>query len=162
MPLRDGEKKPRLNLGFRMLQNPLGRYLAQQYTPRMLVEKSALQSVSVKSVMSDATIDRYWELLRYPGNRRAAALRAMTDREPEYADRIGEVTVRALILWGAEDQLIFVSAAQSFQERMADGKVVIYDGVGHLPMEEEPDRAAADIENFLERSTPHAYRDANP
>ena len=151
MPLREGEKEPPLNLGFRMLQNPVGRYLAQQYTPRMLVEKSALQSVSVKSVMGEATVDRYWELLRYPGNRRAAALRATTDREPRYVERIGEITSPALIIWGAEDQLIFVSAAQSFEERMTNTKVIVYDGVGHLPMEEAPGKTADDIDAFLSR-----------
>lgn len=151
MSLRDGEKEPPLNLGFRMLQNPIGRYLAQQYTPRMLVEKSALQSVSVKSVMNDATVDRYWELLRYPGNRRAAALRAITDREPNYVERIGEITSPALVIWGAEDQLIFVSAAQSFKERMTNTEIIIYDDVGHIPMEEAPDRTANDIDDFLDR-----------
>lgn len=150
MPLRDGEKEPPLNLGFRMLQNPVGRYLAQQYTPRLLIEKSAMQSVSVKSVMNDATVDRYWELLRYPGNRRAAALRAITDREPVYVERIREITSPTLIIWGVEDQLIFASAAQSFEERMSNTKVIIYDAVGHLPMEEAPDRTANDIAVFLE------------
>ncbi len=151
MPLRAGEEEPPLNLGFRLLQNPVGRFLALHYTPRFLVEKSALQSVSVKSMMDEATIDRYWELLRYPGNRRAAALRAITNREPEYAERIREITAPALVIWGAEDQLIFASAAQSFDERMTDADVVIYDGVGHLPMEEAPDRTANDIDAFLDR-----------
>jgi len=150
MPLRDGEKEPPLNLGFRMLQNPIGRYLSQQFTPRLLIKKSALQSVSVKSVMTDAVVDRYWELLRYPGNRRAAALRAITNREPEYAEHISEIIVPALVIWGAEDQLIFASAAQSFDERLSNAEVAIYEGVGHLPMEEAPDRTANDIDDFLE------------
>ncbi len=151
MPLRDGEKEPPLNIGFRLLQNPVGRYLAQQYTPRLLVHRSALQSVSVKSVMNKAAVDRYWELLRYPGNRRAAALRAITDREPGYADRISEIAAPVLVIWGAEDQLISVSAARSFDERLSNAEIVIYDETGHLPMEEAPDRTANDIDGFLDR-----------
>lgn len=151
MPLRKGEDAPPLNLGFRLLQNPAVRFLMQHFTPRAAVERSALQSVSVKSVMTDAVVDRYWELLRYPGNRKAAAMRAIVEREPEYADQIHNITAPTLIIWGAEDQLIHASAAQTFAERLLNASVVIFDGVGHLPMEEAPDQTAADIDEFLDR-----------
>ncbi len=152
MPLREGEEAPPLNLGFKLLGTPIGRFLMQHYTPRSLIAKSARQSVSVQSVMNEAAIDRYWELLRLPGNRRAAALRAMADREMGYADRISEITAPALIVWGADDQLIFASAATTFDERLPNADVVIYNGVGHLPMEEAPDEAARDISAFLTRT----------
>ena len=152
MPLRDGEEAPPLNIGFRILQYPIGQFLMQQFTPRSLVKKSALQSVSTKDVMNEQTVDRYWELLRYPGNRRAAAHRAQVNRELGYADRISEITAPTLIIWGAEDQLIFASAAQTFDERLLNADVVVYDGIGHLPMEEAPDRTALDIDVFLERT----------
>ena len=106
MPLRDGEEEPESNLGFKIMATPIGGFLAQHYTPRSLVKLSALQSVSVESVMTDAVVDRYWELLRFPGNRRAAGLRMQADREMDFADRIGEITLPTLVLWGDEDQLI--------------------------------------------------------
>ncbi len=149
MPLREGETEPPLNLGFRLLKNPAGRFVIQRFTPRSAVKKSALQSVSVKSVVTDDVVDRYWELLRLPGNRRAAAERARADREIQYSDRVGEITAPTLIIWGKEDQLIYASAAQTFKERLPHSEVRIYEGVGHLPMEEAPDRTAQDIETFL-------------
>ena len=151
MPLRAGEVEPPLNIGFRLLQHPAGRFLMQQFTPRFLVAKSARQSVSVQSVMDEATIDRYWELLRFPGNRRAAAFRAQVDREAGYAERVSEITAPSLIIWGKEDQLIFYTAAQTFDERLPTSEVAIYDGIGHLPMEEAPEQTAADIDDFLDR-----------
>lgn len=151
MPLREGETQPPLNLGFRLLRNPVVRFLMQHFTPRAAVERSALQSVSVKSVMSEETVDRYWELLRLPGNRKAAARRAMIKREPHYADQVQNIVAPTLVIWGAEDQLIHASAAQTFDERMPNAEVAIYDGVGHLPMEEAPDQTAADIDAFLDR-----------
>ncbi len=150
MPLRAGEEAPPLNLGFKLLQTPFGRMLMQNYTPRPLVAKSARQTVSVQSVMDEAAIDRYWELIRLPGNRRAAALGAMADRDAHYADHVGEITAPTLILWGAEDQLIFASAAKTFDERLPNAHVIVYDGVGHIPMEEAPDRTASDIDAFLQ------------
>lgn len=148
-PLRPGEEEPPLNIGFRLLQSPVGRFLSLHYTPRAVIERSALQTVSVKSVMDEAAVDRYWELLRYPGNRRAAGLRAVVEREPEYAGRLGEIEAPTLIIWGAEDRLVLASAAQTFDDAMPNAKVIIYDGIGHLPMEEAPDRTAEDIDAFL-------------
>ncbi|WP_428410234.1 alpha/beta fold hydrolase [Hyphococcus sp.] len=151
MPLREGETPPPLNLGFRLLQNPLGRFLLKYVTPRGAMETSLRQSVSVESFIDEATIDRYWELYRLPGNREAAGDRAIADREPGYADRIGEIKTPALILWGKDDPLIHASAAVTFKERLPQAEVVIYEGVGHIPMEEAPDRTAADMDAFLDR-----------
>jgi pimeloyl-ACP methyl ester carboxylesterase len=76
MPLRKGEKAPPSNVGFRVLEYPFGRWLATQITPRMLVEQSLRGSVEKQGIVDDKMIDRYWELLRFPGNREATVLRA--------------------------------------------------------------------------------------
>ena len=102
-------------------------------------------------------IDRYWELLRFPGNREATVLRARMDREPAMANRVGEIGVPTLILFGKQDRLINPTAAETFHERIAGSEVVLLDGIGHLPMEETPDATAAAISDFLTRrlvSTP--------
>jgi pimeloyl-ACP methyl ester carboxylesterase len=151
MPLRKGEKAPPSNIGFRILKYPSGRWLAGQITPRSLVESSLRESVARKDIVDDAMVDRYWELLRFPGNRDATSLRASLDREPAMADRIGDIKVPVLILFGKEDSLINPSAAQTFHERIAGSEVVLLDDIGHLPMEEAPDATANAIADFLRR-----------
>lgn len=148
-PLPESEPIPQLPFAYRIIQNPAGRFIMQHYTPRRLVERTALDYVSVEAVMNEATVDRYWELLRYPGNRRAAALRMITDREAEYAERLSEITAPTLIIWGAEDEPTPVVMSGGFDERLPNAKLVIYEGIGHLPMEEAPDRTALDINEFL-------------
>lgn len=154
-PPEDAEGAP-LAIGFRILKSPAGRFLAEHFAPRSIVEKSALQSVSVKSVMDEAAVDRYWELLRYPGNRRAAGLRSVADREPQFGERLRDIGTPTLILWGDEDRFIPVTLAAAFAERMPNAQTVIYEGVGHLPMEEAPDRTAQDIAAFLQEISPPA------
>ena len=154
MPLRAGEKRPASNIGFRLLEYPFGRWLAMRITPRALVEQSLRGSVARQEIVDDAMIDRYWELLRFPGNRQATALRARADREPEMAARVGEIAAPTLILFGQQDRLINPSAARTFHERIAGSEVVLLDGVGHLPMEEAPDATAAAIADFLKRRLP--------
>ena len=152
MPLREGEPEPKSNIGFKIMATPIGALVAQHYTPRFLVKSSALQSVAVKEVMTEEAVDRYWELLRLPGNRRAAGLRMNADREMAYADRVGEITAPTLIIWGDEDQLIPVSSTKTFDERMPNTQTVIFEGIGHLPMEEVPEETAAAIDVFLKEA----------
>lgn len=151
MPLRKSEKAPPSNIGFRVLEYPFGRWLATQITPRSLVEESLRGSVEKKAIVDDAMIDRYWELLRFPGNREATVLRARMDREPAMAARVGEIAAPTLILFGDKDRLINPTAAKTFNERIAGSEVVLLPGIGHLPMEEAPDATAAAIADFLKR-----------
>jgi pimeloyl-ACP methyl ester carboxylesterase len=151
MPLRQGEKAPESNVGFRILKYPAGRWLATQITPRALVEQSLRGSVEKQAIVDEAMIDRYWELLRFPGNREATVLRAQLDREPAMAAKVGDIKVPTLILFGDQDRLINPSAAQTFHERIAGSEVVLLKNIGHLPMDEDPDATAAAIADFLMR-----------
>lgn len=155
-PLRAGERPPPLNLGFRLMRLKMLRPLMEQITPRALIKKSLLDTTAVDAVVTEEMVDRYWELLRLPGNRRATALRADVDREEAYADRLREITQPTLILWGKEDRLIYATAAQTFDERLPNAEATLFDGVGHLPMEEAPEATANAIRRFLEAQAPEA------
>lgn len=146
------DAQPELPLGFKLQESAIGRFLGQHFTPRGLVEKSLKQTVYDPSIVTDEMIDRYWELVRYPGNRRATALRALADREPEKAARMPEITVPTLILWGEEDKLIPVAAAHEFDNRLPNSFLLVYKNVGHIPMEEVPANVAEDIDAFLQEA----------
>ena len=81
------------NIGFRIAQTPGINLLVEQITPRSLIAQSLEQSVSVKSVASEAAVDRYWELLRYPGNRRATLKRFSQPYDPLTEAEIAGITV---------------------------------------------------------------------
>lgn len=151
-PLAPGEDKPALNFGFRLLQSPAGRFLAQHVTPRRIIEQSVYDTVSNETIVTDDMVDRYWELLRLPGNRKAAGLRMALQGSRDDArasDRLDEIAAPTLIIWGEEDQLIPVSTAKIFSDAMKNERVIIYPGIGHLPMEEAPADVARDIDDFL-------------
>lgn len=63
----------------------------------------------------------------------------------DVADRIQAPT---LILWGDQDRLLDVSAAQVLHQLIPDSKLLIYKNVGHAPMMETPARAAKDYLEF--------------
>jgi pimeloyl-ACP methyl ester carboxylesterase len=99
--------------------------------------------------MTPAVIDRYWELLRYPGNRVATIARFAQGYSPLTAADLARITAPTLILWGRDDRFIPVAAAGYFAKTLPHSRTVIYDGVGHIPMEEAPDRSAADVAAFM-------------
>jgi len=138
-----------LPIGFRIARMPGVNTIAARITPRWLVERTFRQSVANQAIVTPDAIDRYWRLLRFPGNRRAALDRMSTDREDQAFARIGEIATPTLILWGREDRLIPVEAARAFARRMPDATVIVYDRIGHVPMEEAADRSAADVRAFL-------------
>ena len=145
--MRSGSSLP---IGFRIARTPVIRDLMESITPRSLVEKSLHQTVSVQSVVTPEAIDRYWELLRYPGNRRATIDRFSTPYTGLTKAQFAGFAVPTLIMWGREDKLIPVSSATWYAATITGSRSVIYDGIGHIPMEETPDRSAADVATFID------------
>lgn len=146
-----GQPKPEsqdLPLGFRIAQTPFLRDIMLYVTPRSMVEEGLRKSVTNAAVVTPANIDRYWELLRYPGNRQATIDRFSTPPEAPITGA-PKLPVPTLILWGADDKLIPAASATWFKQQVPDAKVIIYPAVGHLMMEEIPEKSAADLSNWL-------------
>lgn len=143
----DPNKK--LPLGFRLARTPVLRQLMAMITPRSVVDKSVHQTVSNQAIVTPAMVDRYWELLRYPGNRQATIDRFATDRPQVPQSEVARIAAPTLILWGAEDKLIPVASAQWFRTAIKGSQLIVYPGIGHLPMEEVADRSESDLEGWL-------------
>lgn len=146
---KEGEDDDSGNIGFKIAQTPGINLLVEQITPRSLIAQSLQQSVSVKSVASPAAVDRYWELLRYPGNRRATLKRFGYPYDPLSEAQIAAVATPTLILWGEEDRLIPVEAGQWLAKTMPSNRLVIYPGIGHLPHEEAVEATLGDLQPWL-------------
>jgi pimeloyl-ACP methyl ester carboxylesterase len=137
------------NIGFTIARMPGVNLLVEQITPRSLIAQSLEQSVSVKSVASEAAVDRYWELLRYPGNRRATLKRFSQPYDPLTEAEIAAVTTPTLILWGEEDRIIPVEAGRWLAKTMPNAALVIYPEIGHLPQEEAVEATLGDLMPWL-------------
>lgn len=135
-------------LGFRLARMPVISELMTYITPRALIADGLRGSVANPAQVTDADIDRYWELLRYPGNRSATVMRFGTPRDEPVTTPLPRPTP-TLIMWGAEDKLIPVASAAWFKARVPGANVVIYPKVGHLMMEEIPGKSVDDLKGWL-------------
>ncbi|WP_033376862.1 alpha/beta fold hydrolase [Porphyrobacter sp. AAP82] len=150
------EKQDSGNIGFTIARMPGVNLIAEQITPRSLIQQSLEQSVSVKSVASPAAVDRYWELLRYPGNRAATMARFSQPYDPLKEADIARVATPTLILWGEDDRIIPVEAGQWLARTLPANTLRIYPKIGHLPHEEAPAATLADLEAWLAQHAPPA------
>jgi pimeloyl-ACP methyl ester carboxylesterase len=136
-------------IGFKVARMPVIKELVRYITPRSIIEKSMHQTLANDAIIDDKMIDRYWELLRYPGNREATGYRFSAPRVPFDAAALGKIAIPTLVMWGKEDQLIPVSAADWFTHAIPGAQEVIYPGIGHIPMEEAAGQSANDVDAFL-------------
>jgi pimeloyl-ACP methyl ester carboxylesterase len=148
-------KSGNLPIGFKLMRMPVIKESVRFIAPRSIFESSVKTSMSVHSKINDKLIDRYWELNRYPGNREATMQRFASPKNmtPGTKEQLSAIKVPTLILWGAEDNLIPVSSAKWFAEALPQAKLVIYPNVGHIPMEEIPEKSANDVKIWLDGVT---------
>ena len=123
----------------------LFRYVAPRAMVRGLLESAYGDPDQVSSEL----VDRYHDLLRRPGNREAIGqLGAVSD--PEAIDRIDAIEAPTLILWGELDTWVPPDHATRFLEDLPDASLITYGDLGHVPMEEDPERTVTDVRYFLE------------
>lgn len=137
------------NIGFAIARMPGVNLIAEHITPRSLIKQSLEQSVSNKAVVTEEAVDRYWQLLRYPGNRAATMARFSADYEPLTVAQITAITAPTLILWGDEDGLIPVEAGEWLDQTMPNSALEVYSGIGHLPHEEAPEATLGHVKAWL-------------
>ncbi len=145
-------------LGAAVARTWLGRTILPLITPRFMVATSLEQSVADPSMMTDALVDRYWEMVRYPGNRDAMAASIVAGRESELWNTIDSINIPTFIVWGEQDSVVPVAHAHAFAEQIPNSSKIIYPHLGHLPMEEEPASVAKDISAWFDS----AYSTDNP
>lgn len=64
-------------------------------------------------------------------------------------ERLGEIDCPTLIVWGTEDRLVPVRDADVFEQMIPGARKVVWDGIGHVPQLEVPDRFNALVAEFL-------------
>lgn len=144
-----------LSIGFRIQQAQVIGQISTFITPRSMVASSYRNVVANPQVATEAKIERTWQLVRYPGNRQATLdIIAARPKQRQHIARLVSIRLPTLILWGAMDTNIPASGADWFAARIPGSIKIVYPGIGHLPMEEAPDRSAADVDAFLSKPFP--------
>lgn len=133
---------------FALAQNPVTAFILKYSSLKSFVRQNIEQVYFQDEKITDALVERYWELNLREGNRQAFIDRAnMAFQYP--IDRLAEIRTPTLILWGEQDIWIPVTDAAVFSKNISNSQSIIYPNVGHVPMEEIPEQTAQDSLDFL-------------
>ena len=137
------------SLGGMLARLPLLPRVLDVVLPRPLVVAGLRRAYGDPARIDAAMVDRYYELLLREGNRQALVQR-FAQRDPgQDTERLPELKLPTLILWGGRDRLLPAAMAGQFQQAIAGSELVVLDGLGHMPQEEDPSRSVAPVTRFL-------------
>jgi pimeloyl-ACP methyl ester carboxylesterase len=71
------------------------------------------------------------------------------EHQYDFREELKKISAPTLILWGEKDRVIAVENAQIFNRLIPYSKKVILDGIGHMPMIENPKKSAKIYLDFL-------------
>jgi pimeloyl-ACP methyl ester carboxylesterase len=137
-----------LPLGFRIARTPVLREGMRWLLPRRAIEDSVVSVYGDASRVSAAVVDRYYELTLREGNR-VALMRRMDQLAPGPIERLGEIKVPTLILWGGKDRLIPPRWGREFHAAIPGSRLVVFPELGHVPQEEDPAATLAALRDWL-------------
>ncbi len=110
----------------------------------------------VDTIWSDERIANHGTLLATPEYRAAylSALRSIAGMRQlrdgvVVEDRLAELRMPTLLIWGRHDHIFPASHAEMAKDRIPNGRLEIFDDSGHTPQMEEPDRFNRLVLDFL-------------
>lgn len=139
-----------VNIGFLLSSIPGSRQFSYYVTPDIFMDASVYHVYGDKTKVTPELITRYKELLLRKGNRYAfpkilELMRKDVNNTPELA----QIKQKTLLLWGEKDLLHTPKEGRLFHEVLPNSKLLVYPELGHVPMEESPQRLLKDIIPFL-------------
>jgi pimeloyl-ACP methyl ester carboxylesterase len=145
---RNAESVP---IGFRLAGVPALAPVMSRLLPRAMIESSLRNVYGDPDKVDDELVERYYQLTLREGNRQALRQRFAQAPSGELHERIGELQLPTLIIWGGRDRLIPPDNAERFAADIAGSQLVLFDDLGHVPQEEDPQRTVAVLLAFLAR-----------
>jgi pimeloyl-ACP methyl ester carboxylesterase len=141
-------------IGFTVARLPVLNKLMEITLPRGMIESSVRSVYGDPSKVTDALVDRYFELTLREGNRAALVKRFRQGLHGQDAPLIKDIRQPTLILWGGKDALIPPAWGAQFAKDIANSQLVVYPNLGHVPQEEDPAATVLAAQAFLASATP--------
>ncbi|MBB4002286.1 MAG: alpha/beta hydrolase [Aurantimonas endophytica] len=124
--------------------------LMRYVLPRSMLRMNLVPAYADPLRLSEATVDRYYDLLLAPGARDATIARMGQVELVEPPPLLATITAPTLLLWGEKDAMIPVANAADYQAALPDSRLVVLPDLGHVPHEEAPAEALVPVAAFLD------------
>ncbi|MDR8401871.1 alpha/beta fold hydrolase [Paraburkholderia sp. USG1] len=133
-----------------LFNSALVRVSSPWWLPEAIIKSAVRNVYGDPRKIDPVTLRRYVEFFHGEGTRAAIGKMVPTlDFRQVETSVLKTLDVPALVLWGAKDRWIPTAHAAEFASRIPGAKSVMYAGLGHIPMEEAPERVMTDLRAFL-------------
>lgn len=136
------------SLAFTLGRTPVLKNLLTIVTPLSVVRKSLEDVYGNKALVTDALVEQYRDMACREGNRDALIKRLQNDQVSD-TTIVSKIITRTMIIWGDQDFLLPLANAYKFQRDLPNDTLVVLKGIGHVPMEESPEKVVSLVNNFL-------------
>ena len=137
---------------WKLMDSSFARKILLFFTPRFFAEQGLQTAVADPKLVTEELVSQFHELALLEGSREAIMSMIRGDRQSSGGPEIyNKISAPTLVIHGEEDNLIKVESSKYFEENIPEVEVKIYEGIGHLPMYEDPQRTSKDIKDFLNR-----------
>ena len=128
-------------LVWKLMRSPLATNILSIYTPKFFATQGLKASVYDSNMATTEWANQFHELTLLEGSRKAILSRMSSGyARNQNHELLKDLEIPALIIHGKEDNIIPVSSSENLVNHFQDGKLIIYDEVGHLPMYEAPEK----------------------
>ncbi|MDQ0465280.1 pimeloyl-ACP methyl ester carboxylesterase [Caulobacter ginsengisoli] len=134
---------------FKVMANPIGRALLHNLDARGLTKAGLEDAYLDKTLVTDALVDRYVDLARAPGHRDILFGLQATFRDPATPQKLAVIKIPTLVMHGRQDKLVPFADGEAFAKAIPGATLDAYGQVGHVPMEQIPDRSAANLDSWI-------------
>jgi len=142
-------------LPFKMAKTPFINKIIKYVVKKTVFEQFVRQVYGDPDRVDTSLIERYYDLFSREGNP-DAFLNLCNQKPKDNTHKLKKITNETLIIWGDRDAWIPVENAYRFNIQMPNSKLIIYEGIGHVPMEEIPELTVTDTMGFLDSNVSHS------
>ncbi|MCX7679337.1 MAG: alpha/beta hydrolase [Spirochaetes bacterium] len=134
--------------------NPLIRPFSRRMIPKFFINMAVNQVYGDTTKITDDIRTRYFELAMREGNKSAwvdifIQMKKYSQMETLH-NGLKDIPCPVLIMWGTKDRWIpYEEIFPKWKKELPNAKFIVYEGVGHIPMEEIPVQSARDAHLFL-------------
>lgn len=144
----------RLPWVFRLGRLPWAVALSKLIFRKWVIRLAMKQAFYDRSRVTDDRVNAYYERLRSPGCLEAQiALICSLDfqRMAAWTERISEITVPTLLIWGEKDPWVGLSVGRKLHRNLPNSTLQVIPRCGHAPEEEVPEETARLIIEWLKQ-----------
>ena len=143
-----------------ILRIPWLRELVIKETPPAVIRASLEYLYADREKVTEKLVSLYYDMTCREGNREALTERMESIAQNAPLERLSNIQIPVLVLWGEKDMLIPLKYGRHFNQRIPESELVTFAEAGHMPMEEIPEKTVLVAKRFLEKQHKKSSKDS--